>query len=107
MLNIFVEGVKLTQVRLGSHIYIYRMENKMTTIVANTFEIVGLHGIANFFKRLGAEIKRRRNIRHTINELSRLTNHDLNDIGISRGEIRHLADEHYKDVVNANLKGWV
>jgi hypothetical protein len=31
----------------------------------------------------------------------------LSDIGISRGEIRNLAREHYNDVVNDNLKGWV
>ena len=86
----------------------------MTTIVANTFEIVGLHCIANFFKRLGAEIKRRRNIRQTINELSRLTNHELNDIGLSRGDIRFIAHQSYPKAamgelveVNRNLRGWV
>jgi len=86
----------------------------MTTLVANTFETVGLHGIANFFKRLGAEIKRRRNIKHTINELSRLTNHELNDIGLSRGDIRFIANQSYPKSamgdlveVNRNLRGWV
>jgi uncharacterized protein YjiS (DUF1127 family) len=86
----------------------------MTTLVANTFEIVGLNGIANFFKRLGAELKRRRNIRHTINELSRLTNHELNDIGLSRGDIRFIAHQSYPKAamgklveVNRNLRGWV
>ena len=114
MLNIVVERVKLTVVRLGSHIHIYRMENKMTTIVANTFEMVGLNGIANFFKRLGAETKRHRNIRRTINELSRLTTHELNDIGIARGDIWYIAHQSYPKAaggelveVNRNLKGWV
>ena len=40
VLNIVVEGVKLTVVRLGSHTYIYEGNGKMTTLVANTFEIV-------------------------------------------------------------------
>lgn len=56
----------------------------------------------------------------TINELSRLSDYDLNDIGISRGDIRHIAQMHYKDIIeeneakkrlytypNVNLKGWV
>lgn len=56
----------------------------------------------------------------TINELSRLSDYDLNDIGISRGDIRHIAQKHYKDIMeenrdkkelvgyaNTNLKGWV
>jgi uncharacterized protein YjiS (DUF1127 family) len=56
----------------------------------------------------------------TINELSRLSDFDLNDIGISRGDIRHIAQKHYKDIMeetrdkkelvgyaNTNLKGWV
>jgi len=86
----------------------------MTTLVANTFEIVGLNGIANWFKNLGAEFKRRRNIRHTINELSRLTTHELNDIGLARGDIWHIAHQSYPKALrgeavetNRNLRGWV
>ena len=86
----------------------------MTTLVGNTFEIVGLHGIANFFKRLGAELKRRRRIRQTIIELSKLTNHELNDIGIARGDIWHIANQSYPKAamgelveINRNLRGWV
>lgn len=58
--------------------------------------------------------------KNTIKELSRLSDHDLSDIGISRGDIRHIAQTHYKDImeenrdkkelvgyVNTNLKGWV
>ena len=86
----------------------------MTTLVANTFDWVGLAGIANWFKNLGAELQRRRNIRHTINELSRLTTHELNDIGIARGDIWYIAHQSYPKAlrgdraeVNKNLRGWV
>ena len=84
----------------------------MTTIVANTFEIIGLDGIANWFKKLNAELQRRRNIEDTIKQLSALTNHELNDIGIARGDIWHIAHTSFpkgKTVadVNRNLKGWV
>ena len=57
----------------------------------------------------------------TINELNKLTERELNDIGISRGDIYYIAEEHYKDVllaneiksartirdINTNLRGWV
>lgn len=78
----------------------------MTTLVANT---IGLFGgsFTNWLKKLVVKTQAAQARKATIKELSRLTNHDLNDIGISRGEIRHLADEHYKNIVNANLKGWV
>ena len=61
-------------------------------------------------------------VRTTIKELSQLTNHELNDIGIARGDIYHIAHSSYKkpdqvtlsDIseitnleTNANLKGFV
>ena len=59
--------------------------------------------------------------RNTINELSRLSNHDLKDIGLCRGDIRPLAEDHYNRIVlelsaksptldrtmNYNLRGWI
>ena len=55
-----------------------------------------------------------------LDNLPRQNNYDLNDIGISRGDIRHIAQTHYKDIIeeneakkrlytypNVNLKGWV
>lgn len=78
----------------------------MTTLVANTLGWFG-GSFANWLKLLVVKTQAAQARRATINELSSLSNHDLNDIGISRGEIRHLADKHYDDIVNANLKGWV
>ena len=86
----------------------------MTTLVANTFEIVGLNGIANYFKNLGAELRRRRNIKETYKALSALSNHELNDIGVARGDIWHIANTSYPKALrgeaveaNNNLRGWV
>ena len=84
----------------------------MTTIVANTFNWIGLEGFVNWFKKQNAEMTRRRNIRHTIKELNKLSTYELNDIGISRGDIWHIAHTSYpkgKTVteVNRNLNGWV
>ena len=72
----------------------------------------------NFFKNLKAQMQHRAAVRATINELSKLTNAELNDIGISRGEIYHIAHSHNPKPVlqksdkstgfiNINLKGWV
>ena len=86
----------------------------MTTLVANTFEIVGLNGIANFFKNLGAELKRRRNIKQTYKALSNLSSRELDDIGICRGDIKFIANQSYPKAamgelveINRNLRGWV
>ena len=51
--------------------------------------------------------------RKTHNELSRLTDHDLKDLGISRSDIESIArgtfhdDRITKVETNSNLKGWV
>lgn len=61
-------------------------------------------------------------VRATMKELNRLSNHDLNDIGIARGDIYHIAHTSYtkpekvtaRDIEaelklepNSNLKGFV
>jgi uncharacterized protein YjiS (DUF1127 family) len=84
----------------------------MTTIVANTFNFIGFISIASWFKKVIAERQRQKNIRATIQQLSALSNHELKDIGIARGDIRYIANTSYpkgKTVVevNRNLKGWV
>jgi len=83
----------------------------MTTLIAtaNTF---GMTSLANWFKDLANELQRRRNIKDTIKQLSALTNHELNDIGIARGDIWYIAHTSYpkgKTVADVyrNLKGWV
>ena len=102
MISKSVEGVKLAGARLGSHIYIYRLENTMTTLVANTFSWP-----FRWLRILAVKAQAAKAARETVAELSALKDYELNDIGISRGEIRNLAQQHYDDVVNANLKGWV
>jgi len=84
----------------------------MTTIVANTFNWVGLAAVATYFKNVGIELQRRKDIRETIKQLSALSTKELNDIGIARGDIWHIAHTSYpkgKTVteVNRNLNGWV
>ena len=83
----------------------------MTTLIA-TANVFGMTGLANWFKDLANELQRRRNIKHTIKQLSALSNHDLNDIGIARGDIWHIANTSYPKGetvadVNRNLRGWV
>ena len=46
---------------------------------------------------------KRKAIRETIKELSKLSDAELRDIGIARGEIWDIAHQD----VNDNLKGWV
>lgn len=83
----------------------------MTTMVANTFEMFGFNGIANWFKKQNAEMKRRKLIRHTIKELNQLSNRELNDIGLTRCDIWHIANSSYPkgttvSSVTRNVRGW-
>jgi len=84
----------------------------MTTLVANTFNWIGFVSIANWLNQLSASMKHRKNVRETINELSKLTDYELNDIGMSRGDIYWVATStaNKDDKIsqeNQNLRGWV
>jgi len=60
--------------------------------------------ILNWLHTLRVRMQARKAARSTIKELSALTNHELNDIGIARGEIRHLANQYAEDILRENLK---
>ena len=74
--------------------------------------------ISNFLQNLVTKYRRRKLARETIDELNKLTNKELNDIGLARGDIWYLAHEDAKKrvpdvnpveagVVNPNLRGFV
>lgn len=46
---------------------------------------------AGLFRRFGAWIEENRRYRRTVAELSALTDRELDDIGLSRGDIEHVA----------------
>jgi uncharacterized protein YjiS (DUF1127 family) len=82
----------------------------MTTIVANTFNWIGLESIANFFVKLNEQRIRRKQINQTIKELSALDDRALNDMGLTRGDIytvAHGMSDVKRVSENNNLKGWV
>ena len=110
MLNICVQGVKLAGARLGSHTHIYR-KNKMTQYVIAASEWLNFGGVVEFFRDLNRKLENRSRINATIKELSKLSDRELNDIGISRGDIWSIAheDASFKRVAdtNKNLQGWV
>lgn len=69
-----------------------------------------LKSIAQFFVDLNEKRIRRKEIRNTIKELSALSNRELWDMGITRGDIYSIAHgtADIKAVrENVNLKGWV
>jgi uncharacterized protein YjiS (DUF1127 family) len=83
----------------------------MTTLIM-TADKIGLPGLANWFKKLYAKHQERAMIKRTIKELSRLSDRELNDMGLARGDIWSVAhgDESYKErgvFANKNLRGWV
>ena len=53
-------------------------------------------------------MKRKSDIRSTINQLSALSDYELSDMGIHRGEIYDIAHSSVKNAEeNKNLRGWV
>ena len=82
----------------------------MTALAIRTATWVGLPGIANWFKNLNQKLHQRRQARITYNELSRLTDYELKDLGIGRSDIRSIANGNFhrdQAEANQNLKGWV
>lgn len=82
------------------------------TAITITAGIIGLQKLANWFKRLAQKLEHDRQVRATIKELSRLTDKELKDIGLARGDIWAVANHdtsynrsHVEE--NTNLKGWV
>lgn len=61
-----------------------------------------IEGLVSYFKSLRTSYVWARNVRQTVKELNQLTNRELNDLGISRGEIYAVAtgDSSYKRGVN-------
>ena len=76
-----------------------------------------IDGLLSFFNRYNTNRAIRKKRNQTIRELSSLTDYELNDIGISRGDIRAVAssDPEYRrtsgDIANVetnpNIRGWV
>jgi len=72
-------------------------------------------GVANWIKKINANMAQRRSVRQAVKDLSALSDYELNDIGISRGDIRAVANGditmkrgvEVRTDSNTNLKGWV
>lgn len=83
----------------------------MTQYVLAAASWLNLEGIFAYFRKLRHDYILHRKISDTIKELSALTDKELNDIGLSRGDIWSVAHETYYDnqtpEYNRNLKGWV
>lgn len=74
-----------------------------------------IYKVVRFFDNAKAEMTKRKEQRETFKALQSLSNRELNDIGISRGEIRSVANNTWHDNnkrdntvrSNPNLRGFV
>lgn len=69
-------------------------------LAAHSFSTRAIELIIEFFKSVKHSYEHKKLQRQTYKELMALSDKDLNDIGINRGDIKHIA-------VNQNLRGWV
>lgn len=99
-INIDVEGKKSSTFFYEKNTHIYTGLNKMTQLVMTLAETLHIsEAVYAVTKRVTAffeNLERSRQINATINELSKLSDIELADIGISRGMIRSIAMESYK-----------
>ena len=71
-----------------------------------------IEGLMDILKNYKLRIQEHRLRAQTIRELSRLSNHDLRDLGIGRSDIRSIAngtfhsDRMEKAEKDVNLRGW-
>jgi len=79
-------------------------------LTAHSFLTQGVEGFMDFMKSVNEKRIQHKAIRETEKALSKLTNTELDDIGISRGDIYTIArtSESIATVrANNNLRGWV
>ena len=73
-------------------------------LAAHSYLTRAIELFIDYFKSLNEARYQRKLRNETIKELSKLTDKELNDIGLARGDIYYVAT-HLKE--NENLKGWV
>lgn len=81
-------------------------------LTLNNFLQSPIEALLDSIRSLRKAVEHRRKINSTIKELNALTDRELNDIGLSRGDIWAVAhdDTSFKRVAadkNSNLDGWV
>ena len=83
-------------------------------LAAHSYSTRAIELLLNLFRAYMAYRARQAQIKQTVYELSRLTDHELNDIGVARGDILSVArgDADMKQKAsyaetNDNMKGWV
>lgn len=84
----------------------------MTQYVLAAASWLDFSGLLDWFRSVKRNLAHQAKVRATIKELSALSNHELHDIGITRGDIYAIAHEAYLDnqdnvEFNRNLRGWV
>ena len=83
----------------------------MTQAIIAASNALHITAILDFFRDLKRSWDHRAKVNATIKELSKLSDRELNDIGLARGDIWAVAheDADYKRFAetNNNLKGWV
>ena len=63
------------------------------TLTLNNYLLSPIEGLIDVFRSFNKNIERQRAINATIKELSKLSNRELNDIGIARGDIWAIAHD--------------
>ena len=77
----------------SDHTYTYIGKNKMTQAIIAASNALHISAILDFFRDIKRSWDHRAKVNATIKELSKLSDHELRDIGIGRSEIYSIAVE--------------
>ena len=83
----------------------------MTQAIIAAGNALHIAAVLDFFRDLKRSYDHRQRVNATIKELNKLSDRELNDIGLARGDIWAVAHEdasfkRFEDT-NKNLEGWV
>jgi len=82
-------------------------------LVAHSYSTKAIEALLDLFKSFKQRRIKKQEYKHTYKELNRLSDKDLRDIGLCRGDIHSIANgtsdlyPHRMSNYNENLKGWV
>ena len=71
----------------------------MTTTTLTTYYCQFCDTVANFFKNRAAAYRHKQTVNKGVAQLRAMSDIELKDIGLCRGDIHYIANKHYDDII--------
>lgn len=100
----------MTHLTLTLNNYLAKPLEVIINFLTKVFQAIEAAQLRRAYSIVRTQMMSHKMYRDTYNELSKLSDRELKDIGLCRGDIHSIAMESYYDNLverNPNLKGWV